>query len=64
MNKIFEELLFSHEEIVARCKELGQEITPDVIKYYECESIIGTLKNLLEERWCKMWLKEMNGGVK
>ena len=35
-------------------KELGQEITPDVIKYYECESIFGTLKNLLEERWCKM----------
>ena len=35
-------------------KELGQEITPDVIKYYECESIFGTLKNLFEERWCKM----------
>lgn len=42
MNKIFEELLFSHEEIVARCKELGQEITKD----YEGKTplVVGMLK--------------------
>lgn len=42
MDSFIEEVLFSHEEIVEKCKELGKQITDDYSD--KCPILIGLLK--------------------
>ncbi len=58
MNKYLKYCLDNYIDKEKIDNELGQAITPDVIKYYEKQSIFENLKELFEKRWCKICLKK------